>query len=70
MTARYLVLRVPTSGPKALAGGANDFASREAAEARVAEILAGQLKAHHTYLEVMAYEGDKMAALERAGVLM
>ena len=36
---RYLVLRVPTSGPKALAGGENDFGSLKAAQARVADAL-------------------------------
>ena len=66
---RYLILRVPGSGPPALAGAPNDFATREEAEARIAEIEAGHLKAHHTYLEVMRYDGDKAAALKAAGVL-
>ena len=66
---RYLVLRVPGSGPPALAGAPNDFATREDAEARIAEIERDHLKAHHTYLEVMAYEGDKARALAKAGVL-
>lgn len=66
---RYLILRVPGSGPPALAGAPNDFATREEAAARIAEIEATHLKAHHTYLEIMAYEGDKAAALNAAGVL-
>ena len=66
---RFLVLRVPSSGPKALAGGENDFDSLEAAQARVADILGAQLKTHHTSLEIMDYSGDRRAALVAAGVL-
>ncbi|MEM1066108.1 MAG: hypothetical protein AAGJ74_11455 [Pseudomonadota bacterium] len=63
------MLRVPSSGPKALAGPPNDFASLEDAEARLREITSGQLKAHHTYLEIVAYSGDKAGFLSAEGIL-
>ena len=66
---RYLVLRVPNSGPKALAGVPNDFASLEDAKARVSEIMSQQLKVHHTYLEIVEYSGDKATFLESEGIL-
>lgn len=66
---RYLVLRVPSSGPRALAGPPNDFATKSEADARLAEIHSKQLKTHHTYLEVVEYSGDKSAFLEAEGIL-
>ena len=60
---------MPGSGPPALAGAPNDFATKAEAEARIAEIEAEHLKAHHTYLDIMGYEGDKAEALAAAGVL-
>lgn len=66
---RFLVLRVPNSGLRALAGGPNDFASLEEAEARVAEIKSTHLIEHHTDLDIMRYRGDRDSALEEAGVL-
>ena len=66
---RYLVIRVPDSGPKALAGPPNDFGSRSEAEARIGEITSEHRKAHHTHLEIMKYTGDKADALRNAGVL-
>ena len=66
---RYLVLRVPGSGPPALAGSPNDFSTLEEAEARIAEIESEHRKAHHTYLEIMTYKGDRSKALADAGVL-
>lgn len=66
---RYLLLRVPNSGPKALAGPPNDFASFDEADARLREISDAQTKSHHTYLEITEYAGDKIAFLEREGIL-
>ncbi|MEM9238769.1 MAG: hypothetical protein AAGB07_02235 [Pseudomonadota bacterium] len=66
---RYLVLRVPNSGPKALAGAPNDFASLEDAKARVSGITSQQLKVHHTCLEIVEYSGDKATFLESEGIL-
>ncbi|RED14242.1 hypothetical protein POI8812_02653 [Pontivivens insulae] len=66
---RYLLLRVPSSGPKALAGAPNDFPTREDAERRLAQIISSQLKVHHTYLEIVAYRGDKATFLEAEGIL-
>ena len=63
------MLRVPSSGPKALAGCPNDFASLEEAEARASEITSRQLKTHHTYLEVVEYSGDKSEFLTAEGIL-
>ena len=69
-TKRYLILRVPSSGPKALAGAPNDFSSLAEAEARLDEITSGHLKAHHTYLEIIEYTGDKTAFLSAENILM
>ena len=66
---RYLVLRVPNSGPKALAGAPNDFPKREEASVRCDENMATQLKLHHTHLEIVAYSGDKITYLESQGIL-
>ncbi len=66
---RYLVLRNPGSGPPALAGPPNDFATLKEAEARISEIEASHLKAHHTYLDILPYDGDREEALRIAGVL-
>ena len=67
--ARFLLLRVPNSGPKALAGPPNDFASLDEAEARLRDITDSHMKSHHTYLEIVEYWGDKIAFLEREGIL-
>ena len=66
---RFLVLRVPSSGPPAVIAEPYDFATREEANARIAEIEAEHLVVHHTYLEVMAYSGDKFRAMDAAGVI-
>ena len=56
---RFAVIRVPTSGPPALVAAPNDFATRQEArsEARIAAVEAGQVMAHHTYLDIFSYEG-------------
>ena len=66
---RYLVLRVPDTGRKALIAEPNDFATEAEARRRIAEIEARQLQVHHTYLEVWPYRGGKLAAMEAAGIL-
>lgn len=66
---RFLLLRVPSSGPKALAGPLNDFSSLNEAEARLRDITSENLKAHHTYLEIIEYTGDKVAFLNAKGIL-
>lgn len=66
---RYLVLRNPGSGPPALAGPLNDFATLEEAEVRITEIEASHRKAHHTYLDILPYDGDREEALRAAGIL-
>ncbi|MEM9099085.1 MAG: hypothetical protein AAGC79_11235 [Pseudomonadota bacterium] len=70
MARRYAVLRVPTSGPKAVIAEPWDFASSVEAEARISEIEADHLVVHHTYLEVFEYEAPTLAALHAAGVLI
>lgn len=67
---RFLVLRVPNSGPKALAGPPNDFPTLKEAEARVSEITSRHLKVHHTFLEIVEYTGDKSAFIEAEGILI
>lgn len=49
---------MPGAGPPALIAAPNDFASE--AEAR-------QLMAHHTYLDILAYEGPLAMAFEERG---
>ena len=69
MSKRYLVLRVPNSGPNALIAEPNDFDNLHAAEARIAAINGEHLMVHHTYLEVFAYSGDKFATLDAEGII-
>jgi len=66
---RFLVLRVPSSGPPAVIAEPNDFPSHAEAKARIAAIEADHLVIHHTYLEIMAYSGDKYQAMDAAGVI-
>lgn len=70
MTRRFVIVRVPGSGPPALAGAPNVFDTHDAAAARVAEIEAGHLKAHHTHLEIHAVEGNVPEALAAKGILI
>jgi len=65
---RFAVIRVPTSGPPALIGAPCDFATRAEAQARIDAIEAGHLKAHHTYLDIVAYEGPLGPAMRDLGV--
>ncbi|MEM7189654.1 MAG: hypothetical protein AAF439_08590 [Pseudomonadota bacterium] len=69
MAERFLVQRVPSSGPPAVVADPYDFPTRTAAEERVAEIEAGHLVVHHTYLDIMTYTGDRYAAMDKAGVI-
>ena len=66
---RYLVVRVPTSGPPAVIAEPNDFETESEARARIGEIESLQLQAHHTWLDIVRYTGDRTTALERAGIL-
>lgn len=66
---RYLVLRVPGSGPPALVGAPYDFATDAEAQARVADIEAAQMKTHHTHLEIQPYEGKTQQALADLGII-
>ena len=66
---RYAVIRVPGSGPAALAGPPNDFASEEEALARIAGIEADHRKSHHTDLSVFRYTGPLIDALLAEGIL-
>ena len=69
MAERFLVLRVPSSGPKAVVAEPYDFATQAEAEARIAEIEADHLVVHHTYLEIEPYNGDRFAAMNAAGII-
>ena len=66
---RYAVLRVPSSGPKAVIAAPWLFETEAEAKARIAEIEADHLVVHHTYLEVFALDGDAYRALDASGVL-
>ncbi|WP_411889312.1 hypothetical protein [Yoonia sp. SDW83-1] len=65
---RYAVIRVPTSGPPALIAAPNVFVSAAEAAARVAAIEQGQLKQHHTYLDVVAFDGPLAEAMAAKGI--
>ncbi len=66
---RYAVLRLPSSGPKAVIAAPWDFATHAEAEARIAGIEQDHRVVHHTYLEVFAFKGEKYAAMDAAGVM-
>ena len=66
---RFLVLRVPSSGPRALIAAPNDFATEAEARQRIAEIEMDHKIQHHTHLEIVAYAGDKYRALAEEGVI-
>ncbi len=66
---RFVVIRVPDGGRPALIGAPYDFATREDALARIAEIEADHRKVHHTFLCVLEVEPPLPQALEREGVL-
>lgn len=70
MATRYAVLRVPTTGPRAVIAEPWDFATLDEAKARIAEIEADNLVVHHTYVEIFEYEGAVLHALDAAGVLI
>ncbi|WP_121629632.1 hypothetical protein [Tropicibacter alexandrii] len=70
MTAeRFMVVRVPGSGPPALIGAPYDFATLADAKARIAEIEATHRKSHHTHLEIVPYRGALAQALAERGIL-
>ena len=66
---RYAVIRAPGSGPPALAGAPNDFATEAEALARVAEIEQHHRKSHHTHLSVFCYSGGLQHARLQEGIL-
>lgn len=66
---RYLVLRVPTSGPPALVAQPNDFATRAEAEARAQAIEGRTRMVHHTWIDIVAYDGPLDAFLAAEGIL-
>ncbi len=66
---RFAVIRVPTSGPPALIAEPNDFATEADAEARIAAIEGKQIMPHHTYLDILGYDGGLQDALLRKGIL-
>ena len=63
---RFALIRVPNSGPAAFVAA---FTDRAEAETRLAEIEATKLKVHHTYLEIIAFDGPLEAALDAHGIL-
>ena len=65
---RYLVIRVPTTGPRALIAEPNDFATEALARERIAAIEADHRMQHHTFLDIFPYVGDKLEALTVAGI--
>ena len=65
----FAELRVPNHGPKALIAAPAVFDTEDAARARIAAIIAAQLKRHHTLLEVFRFEGDVTSALDASGIL-
>lgn len=65
---RYVVIRVPTNGPRALIAEPNDFATEALARERIAAIEADHRMQHHTFLDIFAYTGEKYEALTAAGI--
>ena len=63
------MLRVPSSGPKAVIAEPFLFETRAEAEQRIAKIEATHLVAHHTYLEIFAFDGEVYTALDAAEVI-
>ena len=66
---RYAVIRFPTSGPPALVDVAHIFDSEIDARERLRELEATQLKQHHTYLDVVAFNGKAHEELPKLGIL-
>lgn len=66
---RYLVVRVPGSGPKAVIAPPCDFPNYVEAAARIAEIEAAQAMIHHTHLEIEVFSGDRFVWCDRNGIL-
>ncbi len=48
----YLVIRVPTTGPRALIAAPNEFTTEAEARQRIASIESEHKMQHHTHLEV------------------
>jgi len=67
---RFAVIPCPSSGPCALVGSPNDFATKEDAEARITEIEQDHRKSHHTFLAIIPYEGPRAQALQAQGILI
>ncbi|MEL7258434.1 MAG: hypothetical protein AAFN80_11425 [Pseudomonadota bacterium] len=67
---RFAIIRVPTNGPPALVNMKNVFETEEEALARLAEIEATQQKLHHTFLDVVEFEGKVHEALPKKGILV
>ena len=65
----YLVIRVPTTGPRALIAAPNEFSTEAEARQRIASIESKHKMQHHTHLEVFSCSGDKFEALKRAGII-
>jgi hypothetical protein len=61
---------VPSSGPPALAGAPNVFATKLEAQDRIAEIEADHRKSHHTYLDIVAFEGTVKDGLAAKNILV
>ena len=64
----FCVIRVPSSGPPALAGAPNVFDTLEAAQSRISEIELAQLKIHHTWLDIVEVDGPVLPALQARGI--
>jgi len=68
MAKRFLVVRVASSGPRALIAAPNDFATEAEARQRIDGIEANHKIQHHTHFEIVAYTGDKSDALRAEGI--
>jgi len=65
---RWLVIRVPGSGPPAAITPAIIYESEAEALAQIERIEANHRKTHHTYLDTFRFTGDIHTTLTVAGI--
>ncbi len=66
---KYAIIRVPGSGPPALIDMDSIFSDKAEAQAKLAQIEKTQLKAHHTFLDIVSFEGNAEEELPKLGII-
>ena len=67
---KYAIIRVPGSGPPALINMDSIFSDIAEAHAKLAQIEETQLKAHHTFLDIVSFEGKAEDELPKLGIIL